>query len=171
MQIADVRLFYRSVRGSIGAAAILLTLDVVLFGSRLYSFIFCPIWMLVSLLRSATKRPGWGLAVVRIFIPFLTLWIGRVNDAFQLSVAEANAQRIITACEDYHAGNGRFPTKLDELVPRYLDSVPVARYCLGPSSLFYYSSSPESAMLWWQVVPPHYRKIYKFETRSWFYLD
>jgi hypothetical protein len=172
VQIADVRWFYRSVRGSVGAAAIVLTFDVVLTGSILMSSILCPIWMLVSLLKSAINRPGWGLAVARIFIPALTLWLVKANDAFQLRVAEANGQRIVAACEDYHAANGRFPGKLDELVPKYMNSVPVAKYCLGPGSRFFYVAPDHgSAMLAWEIVAPHYRRVYNFETRCWFYLD
>jgi hypothetical protein len=91
---------------------------------------------------------------------------------FQLGVAETNGQRIVAACEEYHAANGRFPENLDELVPKYMNSVPVAKYCLGPWSKFIYvSRTPGDAMLFWHIVPPHYRKIYRFETRSWSYLD
>jgi hypothetical protein len=170
VRIADLRWFYRSVRGSIGAAAIVLTFDVVLSGSFLVATLVCPIWILVSLLKSAIQRPGWGPALTRILIPAMTLMFVRANDAFQLKVAEANAQRIVAACEKYHAANGRFPRKLDELVPEYMNSVPVAKYCLG-SGFSYASSSDNTAKLWWPIVPPHYRKIYNFETRSWSYLD
>jgi hypothetical protein len=172
VRIADLRSFYRSIRGSIGAAAIVLTLDVVLFGSILMSLVFCPIWILVSLLKSAIHRPGWGLALARILIPALTLWLVKANDAFQLRVAETNGQRIVAACEEYHAANGRFPGDLDELVPKYMNSVPVAKYCLGPGSLFFYTSSTSGAtMLAWEIVAPHYRRIYNFDTRRWSYLD
>ena len=169
---ADLIWFYRSVRGSIGAAAIVLTFDVVLSGSFLVSSLLCPIWILVSLLKSAIHRPGWGLALARILIPVLTFCLVRANNTFQLSVAETNGQRIVAACEEYHAANGRFPRKLDELVPKYMNSVPVAKYTLGPWGRFIYvSSKPADAMLFWHIVPPHYRKIYRFETRSWSYLD
>jgi hypothetical protein len=147
-----------------------LTAEVEFSASFLMSWIFCPIWFLVSLLKNAIERPGWGLALVRIGIPALTLALVRANNAVQLGVAEANAQRVVAACEAYHAANGRFTEKLDELVPQYMNSVPVAKYCLGPSRCFYYSSFG-TPMLYWQVVPPHFRKIYNFETRSWSYLD
>lgn len=93
-----------------------------------------------------------------------------VNNAFQLKVAEAHAQRVVAACEAYHAANSRFPRKLDELVPHYLNSVPRAKYCLGPPGHFSYYNLG-APMLVWQVVPPHYRRIYNFETRSWSRLD
>lgn len=170
METAGVRGSFRDIKWSVFAAAILLVWDVVLSGSLLMSSIFCPIWFLVSLVKNAIERRGWGLALVRIGIPVLTLGLVRANNAVQLGVAEANAQRVVAACEEYHAANGRFPEKLEELAPRYVKSVPVAKYCLGPSRVFYYSNGG-TPMLFWQVVPPHYRKIYNFETRSWSYLD
>jgi hypothetical protein len=172
VQIAGLRWFYRSIRGSIGAAAVVLTFDVVLFGSILMSYVLCPIWILVSLLKSAIHRPGWGLALARILIPALTLWLVKANDAFQLRVAETNAQRIVAACEEYHAANGCFPRDLYELVPKYMNSVPVAKYCLGSGSLFFYTSTSSGpTVLAWEIVAPHYRRTYNFETRRWSYLD
>ena len=76
------------------------------------SSIFCPIWFLVSLLKNAVQRPGWRLALVRIMLPALTLCLVRANNAIQIGVAEKNAQRVVAACEEYHAANGRFPKDL-----------------------------------------------------------
>ena len=169
---AGVRGFSHGIKRSVVAAAVLLAWDGALTGSYLMSSLVCPIWFLVSLLKNAIERPGWGLALVRIGIPVWTLGLVSANNAVQLGVAEANAQRVVTACEEYHAANGRFPKNLDELVPQYMNSVPIAKYCLGPPSSFsYYNYSGGTPKLVWQVVPPHYRKIYNFETRRWSYLD
>lgn len=161
---------FRRVKRSVVAAAVLLAWDAGVCGSFLMSTLVCPIWFLVSLILNAIRRPGWGIALFRIGIPALTLLIVRVNSDFQLTVAETNARRVVAACERYHAENGRFPRKLDELAPRYLPSVPPARYCLGPPSGFFYHGS-ENPLLAWQVVPPYYRKIYNFRDRRWSYLD
>jgi hypothetical protein len=170
VHVAGVRGFFRGIKRSVVAAAVLLAWDGALYGSFLTSMIFCPIWFLVSLLKNAIERPGWGLALVRIGIPALTLGLVRANNAVQLGVAEANAQRVVAACEEYHAANGRFPKNLDELVPQYMNSVPFAKYCLGPPGRFAYYNSGTPKLVW-QVVPPYYRKIYDFHTRSWSYLD
>jgi hypothetical protein len=170
VHVAGVRGFFRGIKRSVVAAAVLLAWDGALYGSFVMSWIFCPIWFLVSLLKNAIERPGWGLALVRIGIPALTLGLVRANNAVQLGVAEANAQRVVAACEEYHAANGRFPKNLDELVPQYMNSVPFAKYCLGPPGRFAYYNSG-TPMLVWQVVPPYYRRIYDFHTRSWSYLD
>ncbi|WP_068420408.1 hypothetical protein [Planctomyces sp. SH-PL62] len=168
--VAGVRGFFRGIRGSVVAAGVLLVWDGAFFGTFLFSMLICPIWFLVSLVKNAIQRPGWGLALVRIGIPALTLGLLKANDAVQLRVAEVNAQRIVAACEEYHDDNGRFPKNLDELVPQYLNSVPAAKYCMGPPGSFAYYNSG-TPLLVWQVVPPYYRKIYNFDRRSWSYLD
>jgi hypothetical protein len=171
VHVAGVKGFFRGIKRSVVAAAVLLAWDGVFCGSFVMSWIFCPIWFLVSLLKNAIERPGWGLALVRIGIPALTLALVRGNNAVQIGVAEANAQRVVAASEAYHSANGRFPKNLDELVPQYMNSVPLAKYCLGPPCRFEYYYNSGEPMLVWQVVPPYYRKIYHFHTRSWSYLD
>jgi hypothetical protein len=168
-KVASVKEFFRGIKRSIIGSLALLAFDAGFCGSILMSWIFCPIWFLVSLLKNAIQRPGWGLALVRIGIPVLTLGIVKANSDFQLTVAETNAQRVVAACETYRAANGEYPERLQDLVPQYLNSVPVAKHCLGPSRIFYYFS--DKPLLVWYVVPPYLRKIYDFETRSWSYLD
>lgn len=166
MEVAGAREINRSIRGSLGAAAVILAMDVGLLGSILYSPILCPIWIFVSLLKSAIHRPGWNLTLVRLLIPALTLGVAWANDAFQRGMAETNAQRLIAACEKYHTAHGSYPEKLDELVPQYMSSVPVAKYCMGWNRFLYHRP-----LLWWHVVPPYFRKTYNCETRRWSYLD
>lgn len=163
--------FYRGIRLSLGAAAVLLAWDVAFSGWFGASLIFCPIWFLLSLLKNVIQRPGWGLALLRIAVPAVTLGLAWTNDAVQIRVAEANAPRVVAACEEYHAANGRFPKNFDELVPQYLPSVPRAKYCLGPWGQFVYFYNQGKPMLVWYVVPPYYRRIYDFETRRWNYIE
>jgi hypothetical protein len=162
---------HRGIRVSIGSALVLLAWDAAFSGSFLMSFCFCPIWFLVSILKNAIQRPGWRLALLRIAIPALTLGFVMANDALQLRVAEANAPRLVAACEEYHATNGTFPLTLDELVPQCMPSVPRAKYCLGHFGQFVYFFNQGKPMLVWYVVPPYYRRIYDFETRQWRYIE
>src|SRR4051812_19245907 len=89
---AGVRGFFRGIKRSVVAAAVLLAWDGALYGSLVMSSIFCPIWFLVSLLKGAIDRPGGGLALVRIEIPAMTFGLLWANTTIQLGVAEANAQ-------------------------------------------------------------------------------
>lgn len=160
---------HRGIRASIVGALVLLGWDVVLSGWFGMSFLVCPIWFLFSILKNAIQRPGWRLALLRIAIPVVTLGLALANDEFQYRVGKANAPKIIAACEEFRAANGKFPKTLDELVPRYLPSIPRAKYCLEFGEFVYMNYG--HPMLVWYIAPPFGRKIYDFEERRWGYLD
>jgi hypothetical protein len=92
------------------------------------------------------------------------------STAIQWMLAEAKAGRIIAACEKYKAVNGSYPKGLDELVPKYLPSIPPAKYCLIEGT-FDYCSFDGRATLWWYKIPPFGREIYDFQDGHWGYLD
>ena len=109
MSAAGGRELFQGVKRSVRGAAVLLFFDGAFTASFLWSWIVCPIWFLVSLVKNAIQRPGWGLALLRIGIPALTLALVLANNAVQNRIAEANARRVIAACEAYHAAHGAFP--------------------------------------------------------------
>jgi len=160
---------HRGIRLSLGMALMLLAWDAAITGSCLMSILVCPIWFLVSVLKNVIQRPGWRLALIRIAIPPLMLGLMLANNSLQLRIAKANAERVIAACEEFHAANGKFPETLDELVPQYLPSVPCAKYCQIYGELRYWNHG--HPVLEWCVVPPFGRKIYNFDERRWGYLD
>ena len=75
MYSADVKAVLRTIKGSVVPVIILLAWDGVLWASFVLSVLACPVWFLLSLLKSAVERPGWGLALVRIAMPAATLGI------------------------------------------------------------------------------------------------
>jgi hypothetical protein len=158
------------VRRSVNGALILIVLDVAIGGSYTHSILVCPVWLLFSVLFSAMRRPGWGLALLRIAFPVFTLGLVMANNALQLRIAEANASRVVAACEDFRAANGSFPKELEELVPQYLPAVPPAKYCMYGQ--FSYVCDEGRPSLWWVVVPPVHQAWYDFDgTRQWVYMD
>jgi hypothetical protein len=161
---------HRGIGKSIAGAIALLAWDAGIGGTFITSIIICPIWFLVSVLKNAIQLPGWGIALIRIAIPPLTLCLVLANNSFQRKIAEENAPRIIAACEQFHATNGKYPKTLDDLVPQYLSSVPCAKYCLMYGEFMYWNME-NHPMLVWHVVPPFGRKIYTFEDRRWGYID
>jgi len=163
--------FLEAVGRGLAGAVVLLLWDAAFAGACMASFLVCPIWFVVSLARSAIKRPGWRLALARAAIPVLTLALALANDAVQSRVAESNARRVIAACEAYREANGGYPKGLDELAPRYPPSVPPAKHCLGPWNRFRYFYGENHSSLFWYVLPPYGRKIWNFEDRRWSYLD
>ena len=72
------------------------------------------------------------------------------------------------ATNDETSFPGNHPKRKPHIFPRLHKS---ARWpCLGPPGRFSYHNFG-TPLLYWQVVPPFYRKIYDFNTRSWSYLD
>jgi hypothetical protein len=161
------RAWHCGILGSVGAALALVALDGVLNGTYTLSVIVCPIWFLLSVARSASNRRGWRLALLRATVPALTLGLVLTNATVQSMMAEANAAKIIRACERFHATNGQYPKTLGELVPKYMPSVPHAKYCLAFGEFLYSYSQP---MLIWYATPPFGRKVYNFKERTWDYL-
>jgi hypothetical protein len=157
------------VRGSIVGSLGLLALDVGT-GSFLASLFACPIWFLVSVTKSAVQKPGWTVALVRTAIPLVTLAVVLCNSALQSRIAKANAERIIAACDQFRADNGRFPITLDGLVPEYMQFIPRAKYCLEWDKYQYINGDGHPILLWVNL-PPFGRPTYNFEDRRWGYLD
>ncbi|HZM02588.1 MAG TPA: hypothetical protein VFC44_06160 [Candidatus Saccharimonadales bacterium] len=130
---------WRQVRRSLTGAIVLLLWDVVLTGSFLMSLMVCPVWLLISLIRSLWSRPGWKLAGIKAAIPVVTLGVVFANASFQARIEDGNAGRIIKAAEQYRSATGNYPDTLNDLVPKYLSLVPPAKYCLMHSDGFRYS--------------------------------
>jgi len=157
----------RGFKKSVIAAIILLIIDVGITGSCLFSFLICPIWFFVSVIKNSVQRPGWKVAIIRIAFPPLIFWLVWTNDSIQLKIAEENASRLIVACVQFHDDKGKYPETLQELVTEYLPSVPRAKYCLDGN--FSYFNLEGDAALYWHVGG--FRKIYSFNGQRWSYLD
>ena len=128
-----------------------------------------PVWFVVCVV-DALKRSSKRVAIARVVVPLATLLSPVANYSVQKSIATTNAAKIIRACDSYREANGSYPDRLGQLVPRYLNSIPRAKYCymLGE---FWYVRSPETSILWWYEVPPFGKMMYNFERGTWRYVD
>ncbi len=167
---SDIIMPNRGVGKSIVGALFLLFWDAVFTGSFFMSFLICPFWFLVSILKNLIQRPGWKIALFRIAVPVATLGLVLANSDYQYRMAESNAARVVTACEEYHAATGKFPQTLDDLVPQYMQFIPHAKNCMMFGE-FWYLNSDGKPLLIWYAFPGRGRKIYNFEDREWNYLD
>ncbi len=156
---------------SLAGAMVLVTFDVVVDGSFMFSFFVCPIWFLASVVKNAIQRPGRGIMLFRIAVPALTLGIVLSNNFVQRKIAHVHAERIIEACEEFHVAHARYPHTFDEIVPRYLGSIPRAKYCLAYGQFEYLNLDGNRPIMLWYDVPPFGRVTYNFEDRRWGYLD
>ena len=156
--------------GCLIGGLLLLLLDCALYGTFLISLLICPVWFLMSAVKQIIQRPGWRTALVRVSIPALTFGIALTNNEVQWEIAEARSEQIIKACEEFRVAHGRYPNTLGELVPRYLPSIPRAKYCMHFGAFEYYSNDGKQRLLWYKV-PPFGRKIYRFDDGQWRYID
>jgi hypothetical protein len=136
-----------AVKGSLLLAAGLLLFDVGFEGFYGFSLLICPLWFLISVVKNVVWPNGCGIAIFRISIPALTLAIAMANGHLQWQVSNANAERVVKACEEFQYANGRFPKALDELVPKYLPSVPPAKHCLS-GNFWYFNSDADVDEVW-----------------------
>jgi hypothetical protein len=90
-------------------------------------------------------------------------------------IAHRRAERLIIAVEAFKETRGTYPNRLDELVPRFIDRVPAAKYCAGPFGRFMYIHYPrhtgDHPILCYTALPPFGLRTYSFEEGRWGYLD
>ncbi len=71
------------------------------------------------------------------------------------------------AVENFHAAEGHYPAKLDELVPTYLAKVPRASPRMSFDKFDYIAVPPgDKPFLMWVVIPPFGRRTYDFEKKQ-----
>ena len=131
------------------------------------------LWMLfVSLPHAAFSRSPdqrrRRLARAAIFLGAVLLVFG-LNWANN-QIAKRRFETLITAIKAFKQERQRYPAKLDELVPEFLDHVPLAKYTLAFPS-FWYIALPDDHSLFYVEFPPFGRPTYTFETDKRWYLD
>jgi len=141
-------------------------------GSCLFSMLACPLWALISLVRSTCRQSGWGVALSRAAIPVAVLTIAVVNDSFQRRVATERAEQVVYAIRAFREKHGRYPKDLQQLVPKHLPLVPRAKYAIAYSGFYYSGGGGESRPgLWWIDIPPHGKLYYNFDKARWSFID
>ena len=85
-------------------------------------------------------------------------------------LAKNRAQNLIAAVEKHQQATGKYPATLDDLVPTYIPSVPLAKYALAGRE-FHYMNRNDTVMLHYTSLPPFGRRTYDFNRQSWSYLD
>lgn len=141
---------------------------VAVFVILLTLFVFLPraLWALrisrAIYLERLTRAGIYLLAAVAVF----------ASNALQNRMADRRSIELGNACLAYRAKYQHYPQHLEELVPEFIPSVPLAKYTLGGGSFFYSSGlSGKEPMLYYQAMPPFGRCFYHMETGGWGYLD
>jgi hypothetical protein len=148
-------------------------LMVLLDGLGLYAFLVGVFLIFVYLPRSLLARKYATCRKDRLirFSLYLTA-VGVVLSLIPINrqIAQDRAERIIAAVENYKAAEGRYPDRLDQLVPKFMAEVPAKARVAFTDSGFRYLAG-DGPMLMYVAMPPFGRRIYTFETRSWGFID
>lgn len=91
--------------------------------------------------------------------------------AFNTDLARERAERIIAAAESYKAANGRYPERLEQLVPRFIPEIPAKAKLTLLDNGFSYHAATDNHTLMYVFMPPFGRRYYQFESKTWRDLD
>jgi hypothetical protein len=167
----------KPLRNTIALAAGLFAVDAFVLNQGAVALLVILVVLLVLLPRALwALRKDRGLYLQRLTkagIYLLACVAVFVANAVQNRMADRRAIELGNACLAYHAKYQRYPNRLDELVPEFLPSVPLAKYSLGGSAVFFYASRPDGRepMLFYEAIPPFGRRFYHMETGRWGFLD
>jgi hypothetical protein len=115
--------------------------------------VLCLVVGVVCLIRSDArhKRTTLRSLSLNIGLPLFLMLTVAASIFAGANVAERDAQRIADACDSFRENNGRYPERLDELVPRYMSEIP--RVGFSWYEFVYYPSGVGHELVW-MVYPP-----------------
>ena len=147
--------------------------DAFFFGQAVISIILCVAGVLYYPLRAIQARKDEARVKLRLSKAAVTSIVGFA--AFGIIVhgnmiARERAEKLIEAVEQFNAKHGRYPERLEELVPAFIPEIPRAKY-VAIADKFHYSVFNSRHSLTYVEAPPFGRKIYTFENREWTSLD
>lgn len=159
------------------AALIWAGLDAFLFGQGVIAFVVFAVGLLYLVPRALLALRGdRALFKLRLAKAGVTMAAGAAAIAaigYANRVAEDRALAVISAVETFKAKRGRYPDRLNELVPAFLPAVPSAKPYGMLGQFQYWSSQPPDVhhTLMYTALPPFGRRLYNFEEHRWSALD
>ncbi len=151
----------------------LIILDALIINQGVISALIGAWMLLVAVPRAVfftkaaeMKRYRLWRAAVFIGVAPLVLGYNMANN----QIAGKRAETLVVAVKSFKEKHRRYPAKLEELAPDFIDHVPVAKYILTDNS-FHYTSTPENHILFYISMPPFGRPSYSFERNEWYYMD
>ncbi len=150
-------------------ALLLFVTDALLLGQGLLAALLLVTvsgWLLPkALLLIKVRRDAWP--TVRLALLFsLTVVAIMATININNHLARQRATRLIQAIDLYRAANGRYPLALAALVPRYIATIPRAKYTLAFNQ-FVYQQFDQRAVLAYVELPPLGRPCFDFEQHRW----
>jgi hypothetical protein len=155
------------------AALTLGAVDAFIFGQAVIAFFLCVTGALYYPLRAIQARKDGARLKLRLSKAAITSIAGFAAlgaIAYGNVMARERAGALIVAVERFHAKHGRYPGRLEEMIPEFVAEIPRAKY-VAIADRFRYSRSGSRHSLMYVEMPPFGRRIYTFEDRKWTTLD
>jgi hypothetical protein len=111
-----------------------------------------------------------GLRLIAIYFGLVVAVVATLimNNA----IALVRATRIVGALKLYKAKHGRYPERLQDLVPEYMPWVPLAKDTLLFNAFHYWHhDDDDGGCLMYTIFPPFGRRIYGLADEKWSYID
>ena len=160
-------------RRTVIIAIILFGLDAFWLNQGMIAFITVmialPIMIIKALIRWKNKplfKKQFTACGIYLLMSLLIFTSNYLNN----KIARSRAEMLIATCEKYKDKNSEYPENLSDLVPDFINKIPVAKYTLA-SNRFFYISSKNSHLLFYTSLPPSGRPTYSFEKQAWAYMD
>jgi predicted PurR-regulated permease PerM len=163
----------KSLKKSIIIASVIFVVDAFVINQGVIALIFIFAVFLAFLpkaiyLHIKKKSPRLQLYKCVIYTVMAVLIL--VSNYTNNQIARSRAERLIVAIEEFNIDNNTFPSDLKELVPRYMDSVPNAKFTFGMNKFRYFNIDGNTT-LFYVHCPPFGRPTYNFTTKKWGYVD
>jgi hypothetical protein len=159
-------------RSSVIAFALFL-LDAFVFNQFVVVFITIVILLPYLAYKSFTVRKNRPLLRTRLIIVgiycvmvVMIMTANRINNG----IARDRTEMLAGACEQYKTRYGKYPERLDNLVPEILKTIPSPKYTLV-GDRFRYLSREGSHAIMFVAIPPFGRLYYTLETKIWGSMD
>jgi hypothetical protein len=165
---ADVPVY--SIRDSWRFAALLFAIDGICLGQFGFAVLLFGWTVLVRIPMIALAWKDKPLRVFRIkkVALYLLAVVGIMAlFMFNRQVGTQRADDLVKAVEAYSAKHGQFPQNLEQVVPDFMSSIPLARYTLASNDFSYRTGPDGKHVLSWTAMPPLARRSYTFEEKRW----
>jgi hypothetical protein len=165
---------WQSLRLTVITAACLFVLDALVIGSvtlGIYTAVGLIVWHVPRTL-FALRRPS-VLRVRLLKTVIYSCMAAAIIAAFigNGRMARTRAGIVVEAVNQFKADKNRYPESLEELVPRYMDSVPWAKFSLMFGRFSYSGDGDRGATLMYYGFPPFERRNYNFGSNKWYLID
>lgn len=163
----------KNLRKSIAIATCLFLIEAVFFNQIVIGLIALLVvffWLIPKaiflLFKKQRVKPQLYKSLIYFMMSVFIFGASYLNN----QLAASRAKQIIPAVEEFKAANHRYPKKLAELAPEYIEAIPRAKYTMFGNGFFYFYRN-DQAFIGYVAIPPFGRRVYDFNSKKWGQID